>query len=86
MGPINLIGLSILGAALDESRVEIWTDVDGVLTADPRIVPDARKLDEVSFQEMLELSAASTTPENCRSLPEACSEACPYQGASPDPP
>ena len=47
---------SILGAALDEPRVEIWTDVDGVLTADPRIVPDARVLKEISFQEAMELS------------------------------
>ena len=47
---------SILGAALDESRVEIWTDVDGVLTADPRIVPDAWVMDEISFQEAMELS------------------------------
>jgi aspartate kinase len=37
---------------------EIYTDVDGVYTADPRIVPSARKLDEISFEEMLELSAA----------------------------
>jgi aspartate kinase len=37
---------------------EIYTDVDGVYTADPRVVPEARKLDEISFEEMLELSAA----------------------------
>ena len=47
---------SILGASLDESRVEIWTDVDGVLTADPRIVPDAWVMEEISFQEAMELS------------------------------
>jgi len=46
-----------LAAALGADSVEIYTDVDGVFTADPRIVPDARKLDEVPFDEMLELSA-----------------------------
>jgi aspartate kinase len=47
-----------LAAALGADSVEIFTDVDGVFTADPRIVPEARKLDEVPFDEMLELSAA----------------------------
>ena len=49
-----------LAAALEADSVEIFTDVDGVFTADPRIVPEARKLDEVPFDEMLELSAAGT--------------------------
>jgi aspartate kinase len=47
-----------LAAALGADSVEIFTDVDGVFTADPRIVPEARKLDEVPFDEMLELSAS----------------------------
>ena len=46
-----------LAAALGADTVEIYTDVDGVFTADPRIVPDATKLAEVPFDEMLELSA-----------------------------
>jgi aspartate kinase len=46
-----------LAAALGADSVEIYTDVDGVFTADPRIVPEARKLDEVRYDEMLELSA-----------------------------
>jgi aspartate kinase len=46
-----------LAAALGADSVEIYTDVDGVFTADPRIVPEASKLDEVPFDEMLELSA-----------------------------
>ena len=46
-----------LAAALGADSVEIYTDVDGVFTADPRIVPEATKLDEVPFEEMLELSA-----------------------------
>jgi len=47
-----------LAAALSASACEIYTDVDGVYTADPRIVLGAKKLDEVSFEEMLELSAS----------------------------
>ncbi|MGA7270726.1 MAG: aspartate kinase [Acidimicrobiia bacterium] len=47
-----------LAAALGADACEIYTDVDGVYTADPRIVPDARKLDEVSFDEMLELAGS----------------------------
>ncbi len=48
---------SLLGAALGAERVEIWTDVDGLLTADPRIVPDARLLLEASYDEAAELAA-----------------------------
>ncbi len=46
-----------LAAALDAERCEIYTDVDGVYTADPRIEPAARKLRDVSYDEMLELAA-----------------------------
>ena len=47
-----------LAASLTADACEIYTDVDGVYTADPRVVPDARKLREISFEEMLELSAS----------------------------
>jgi aspartate kinase len=47
---------TILGAALDAQEVIIWTDVNGVLTADPRMVPDAVTLDEVSYSEAGELA------------------------------
>ncbi|MFD6897860.1 aspartate kinase [Rhodococcus sp. NPDC060086] len=46
-----------LAAALNADVCEIYTDVDGVFTADPRIVKDAQRLDKVSFEEMLELAA-----------------------------
>jgi aspartate kinase len=46
-----------LAAALEADACEIYTDVDGVFTADPRIVPAARKLAKVSYEEMLELAA-----------------------------
>jgi aspartokinase/homoserine dehydrogenase 1 len=47
---------SILAAALDASELWIWTDVDGIMTADPRIVPDAAVLDEVTYNEAAELA------------------------------
>jgi aspartokinase/homoserine dehydrogenase 1 len=47
---------SILSAALDAEELWIWTDVDGIMTADPRLVPDARVLEEVSFSEAAELA------------------------------
>ncbi|MEX0762266.1 MAG: aspartate kinase [Dehalococcoidia bacterium] len=45
-----------LAAALGAERCEIYTDVDGIYTTDPRLVPEARKLAEVSFDEMLEMA------------------------------
>lgn len=47
---------TILGAALAADEVEIWTDVDGILTADPRLVPSARTISEVSYREAAELA------------------------------
>jgi aspartate kinase len=46
-----------LAAALRADRCEIYTDVEGIFTADPRLVPEARKLDEVGFEEMLEMAS-----------------------------
>jgi aspartate kinase len=47
---------SILGDCLDASEVWTWTDVDGVMTADPRVVPEARVIPELSFSEVSELA------------------------------
>ena len=47
---------TILGAALDADEVIIWTDVNGVLTADPRLVADARTIPEISYREAAELA------------------------------
>lgn len=47
---------SIIGAALGASDIEIWTDVDGVLEADPRVVPDAKVIDDLSVDEAMEMS------------------------------
>lgn len=57
-----------LAAALSADQCEIFTDVDGVYTADPRIVPSARKLDEVSFEEMLELASSGARVLMARSV------------------
>jgi aspartokinase/homoserine dehydrogenase 1 len=47
---------ALLGAALDSDCVEIWTDVDGVMSADPRLVPEAFSLAALSYEELMELS------------------------------
>jgi aspartate kinase len=47
---------TILGAALGAAEVIIWTDVDGVMTADPRLVPEARTIAEISYREASELA------------------------------
>jgi aspartate kinase len=57
-----------LAAALDASVCEIYTDVAGVFSADPRIVPDARKLTVASYEEMLEMSASGAKVLQLRSV------------------
>jgi aspartate kinase len=57
-----------LAAALGAEVCEIYTDVSGVYSADPRIVPDARKLDRVSFEEMLEMAASGAGVLQLRSV------------------
>src|SRR6267378_227265 len=47
---------TVLGAALDADEIIIWTDVDGVLSTDPRLVPEARTLQEISYNEAAELA------------------------------
>jgi aspartate kinase len=57
-----------LAAALEADRCDIYTDVDGVYTTDPRIVPKARRLDKVSFEEMLELASLGAKVLQVRSV------------------
>lgn len=57
-----------LAAALHADRCQIYTDVDGVYTADPRKVPAARKLDEITYDEMLELATLGAQVLNNRSV------------------
>jgi aspartate kinase len=47
---------AIVGAGLDAERIEIWTDVDGMMTTDPRLCPDARRIKVISFDEAAELA------------------------------
>lgn len=57
-----------VAAALNAERCDIYTDVDGVYTADPRMLTEARKLPAVSYEEMLELAAAGAQVMNARSV------------------
>src|SRR3954468_15876788 len=57
-----------LAAALKADLCQIYTDVDGVYTADPRIVPSAKKLDEISYDEMLELASLGAKVMQSRSV------------------
>jgi aspartate kinase len=57
-----------VAAALEARECEIYTDVEGVFSADPRIVPDARKLPVVSFEEMLEMAASGAGVLQLRSV------------------
>jgi len=55
-----------LAAALEADVCEIYTDVDGIFTADPRIVPNAKRLEQVTYEEMLELAACGAKVLNLR--------------------
>jgi aspartate kinase len=57
-----------LAAALDAEACEIYSDVDGVFSADPRVVPDARKLEELSYEEMQELASAGARVLNAQAV------------------
>ncbi|MEN9631827.1 MAG: hypothetical protein RL077_231 [Verrucomicrobiota bacterium] len=57
-----------LAAAIKADKCEIYTDVDGVYTADPRVVKDARKLSEISYDEMLELASLGSKVMQSRSV------------------
>jgi aspartate kinase len=57
-----------LAAALRADRCDIYTDVDGVYTTDPRIVPRARKLDKIAYEEMLELASVGAKVLQTRSV------------------
>jgi aspartate kinase len=63
-----------LAAALKADRCDIYTDVDGVYTTDPRIVPRARKLERISFEEMLELASVGAKVLQTRSVELAMKE------------
>src|SRR5512135_1503379 len=66
-GGSDLTAIALAGA-LKADLCQIYTDVDGVYTADPRIVPSARKLDEISYDEMLELAGTGAKVMQSRSV------------------
>lgn len=57
-----------MAAAIDADLCQIFTDVDGVYTCDPRVVPDAKKIDEISYDEMLEMASSGTKVMQSRSV------------------
>lgn len=57
-----------LAAALDADECQIYTDVDGVYTTDPRVVPEARRLNSITFEEMLELASQGSKVLQIRSV------------------
>ena len=66
-GGSDTTGVAI-AAALDADVCEIYTDVDGVYTTDPNVVPDARKVDRISYEEMLELASLGAKVLQIRSV------------------
>ncbi|MEQ1840086.1 MAG: aspartate kinase, partial [Verrucomicrobiales bacterium] len=57
-----------MAAAVDADLCQIFTDVDGVYTCDPRVVPEAKKLDEISYDELLEMASSGTKVMQSRSV------------------
>ncbi|HEY3898189.1 MAG TPA: aspartate kinase [Chthoniobacter sp.] len=66
-GGSDLTAIAI-AAAIKADICQIYTDVDGVYTCDPRIVPNARKLDEISYEEMLEMASSGSKVMQSRSV------------------
>ncbi len=77
-GGTDLTAVAV-AAALSADRCDIYTDVDGIYTADPRIVSDARKLDKISFEEMLELASLGARVLQTRSVLFAMRHGVPIQ-------
>jgi aspartate kinase len=70
---------TIVGAALDADEVWIWTDVDGLMTSDPKIVPEAKTIPEISFQEATELTIFGAKAMHPRALEPARKEGIPVR-------
>lgn len=68
-----------LAAALQADRCDIYTDVDGVYTADPRIVPNATKIYKISYEEMLELASLGSKVLQTRSVEMGAKSGVPIQ-------
>lgn len=61
-----------LGVALDAQEVEIYTDVDGIYSADPRVVKDAKKINRIAYSEMIEMAGNGAKVLHSRSVELAC--------------
>ena len=72
----------VLAAALGADRCDIFTDVEGVFTADPRIVATARKLNKITYEEMLELASLGAKVLQIRAVEMAMKHQVPLQVAS----
>jgi len=70
---------TIIGAALEADEVWIWTDVDGLMTADPKIVQEAKTINELSFQEATELTIFGAKAMHPRALEPAKKEGIPVR-------
>jgi len=70
---------TILGAALAADEVWIWTDVDGLMTSDPKIVPSAKTMPEISFQEATEMTIFGAKAMHPRALEPAMEENIPVR-------
>ena len=57
-----------MAAAVDADLCQIFTDVDGVYTCDPRVVPEAKKIEEISYDELLEMASSGTKVMQSRSV------------------
>src|SRR5690606_12957561 len=71
-----------LAAALRADECEIYTDVDGVYTADPRIVPNARHISQITYEEMLELAACGAKVLHLRGVVNARRESTTHRSRS----
>ncbi|KEA54371.1 aspartate kinase [Mangrovibacter sp. MFB070] len=77
---------ALLGEALHLSRVDIWTDVPGIYTTDPRVVPAAKRIDEIAFEEAAEMATfGAKILHPATLLPAVRSEIPVFVGCSKDP-
>ncbi|NNE93941.1 MAG: aspartate kinase, partial [Verrucomicrobiales bacterium] len=68
-----------MAAAIDATLCQIFTDVDGVYTCDPRVVPEAKKIDEISYDELLEMASSGTKVMQSRSVEFAKKFGVPFE-------
>lgn len=77
---------ALLGEALHAARVDIWTDVPGIYTTDPRVVPAAKRIDEIAFEEAAEMATfGAKVLHPATLLPAARSDIPVFVGSSKDP-